>query len=112
VGYRLLRSEAYETADLLKRLRTDPRIQFAEPNYVVKQTPVQSNVVPNDPVFTSQWALNNSGQNVQGSGGVPGADIEALSAWNLTTGSRSAVIAVVSGQRAGPARQRFSSRFR
>lgn len=47
---------------------------------------------PNDPYFSTQWALDNTGQ----TGGTPGADIDALSAWAAHgTGSDSVVVAVV-----------------
>jgi len=34
--------------------------------------------LPNDPSFPEQWALRNTGQ----SGGVPGSDVNAVSAWS------------------------------
>lgn len=39
-------------------------------------------IVPNDPNFSSQWQYVNNG----GNGGVVDADIDADSAWNITTG--------------------------
>ena len=48
-------------------------------------------VLPNDPNFSSQYALNNTGQ----TGGRVDADIDAPEAWNLTTGSLKNVVAVV-----------------
>jgi subtilisin family serine protease len=60
---------------------------------------------PTDPSFSLQWGSSNIGQSIptQGVGGkeplgppangTPGADDRALSAWGITTGSRSIVIA-------------------
>ena len=53
---------------------------------------------PNDPDFALQWHLNNSGQ----SGGLPGADLGVLSAWDITTGGvtpsgDTVVVAVIDG---------------
>ena len=48
-------------------------------------------LTPNDPSFGTQWALNNSGQ----SGGVPGADIQALAAWDLIRDAPNVIVAVV-----------------
>ncbi|MCC7017852.1 MAG: S8 family serine peptidase [Rhodospirillales bacterium] len=48
-------------------------------------------LVPNDPLFSIQWALENTGQ----SGGVPDADIDATDAWDVTTGSASVIVAVL-----------------
>ena len=62
---------------------------------VIKTSPL---LVPNDPRYNEQWALNNTGQ----SGGVPDADIDAPEAWNLSTGGITAlgdtiVVAIVDG---------------
>src|SRR5262249_44576435 len=65
------------------RLRTDPNVLSAEPDYFVHAA-----VIPNDPRFPSQSALRNTGQ---GSGAVPGADISATKAWDVTTGSMKTV---------------------
>jgi hypothetical protein len=46
---------------------------------------------PNDPLFGSQWNLNNVGQ----TGGTVDADIDAVEAWNITTGSLSTVVAII-----------------
>jgi len=48
-------------------------------------------VFPNDPLFSTQWALHNTGQ----SGGIPDADLDAPEAWSVTTGSLATVIAVL-----------------
>jgi subtilisin family serine protease len=46
---------------------------------------------PNDEFFSKQWHLSNTGQ----SGGTAGADINALAAWEITTGDPNVVIAVI-----------------
>ncbi|MFM7245302.1 MAG: S8 family serine peptidase [Planctomycetaceae bacterium] len=57
-----------------------------EPDVAIRPT-----AVPNDPSFREQWGLRNTGQ----SGGTSGADIAAVAAWDVTTGSRSVVVAVI-----------------
>jgi subtilisin family serine protease len=57
-----------------------------EPDFAIRPT-----AVPNDPSFTDQWGLRNTGQ----SGGSRGGDIAAVAAWDVTTGSRSVVVAVI-----------------
>jgi len=47
-------------------------------------------VMPNDPLFPLQWYLHNTGQN----GGAPGADINVIKAWEITTGDPNIVVAV------------------
>jgi len=51
--------------------------------------------IPNDPHFASQWALQNVGQEVNGKTGKPGADIQALSAWDIYSGSAAVIVAIV-----------------
>ncbi len=51
----------------------------------------QVSTIPNDPSFTKLFGLNNVGQ----TGGTTDADIDAPEAWNVTTGSRSTVVAVI-----------------
>jgi subtilisin family serine protease len=46
---------------------------------------------PNDPMFSDQWALHNTGQ----SGGKTKADVSALEAWKTTKGSDQVVVAVL-----------------
>ena len=52
---------------------------------------VQVAATPSDTRFAEQWALQNTGQ----TGGTPGADIDAVAAWDLTTGSSQVVVAVL-----------------
>ena len=47
--------------------------------------------VPNDPSFPTQYALRNTGQG----GGVVGADIRAVEAWDIATGNPDIVIGVL-----------------
>ncbi len=72
-------------------------VLYAEPNYEISidfekpQLTPSNELLPNDPLFVGQWALNNTGQ----TGGTPGADIRALKAWQKTKGSRKVVVAVL-----------------
>jgi subtilisin family serine protease len=47
--------------------------------------------LPNDPSFAFEWGLLNTGQYA----GLPGNDIGATRAWDVTTGSRNVVVAVI-----------------
>ncbi|MGA1531406.1 MAG: S8 family serine peptidase, partial [Kiritimatiellia bacterium] len=64
----------------------NPDVEYAEPNYIYRL----SNV-PDDPSFSALWGLHNTGQ----SGGTVGADIGALEAWEITTGSSNVIVAVI-----------------
>ena len=81
-GVRLIRSKTYDSEVLLHFLETHPAVAFAEPNYLIQGT-----MVPSDPNFGQLWGLLNVA--------VPGADIGAASAWDISTGSASTVVAVV-----------------
>jgi subtilisin family serine protease len=48
-------------------------------------------VIPNDPDFSEQWALDNTGQ----TGGTPDCDIDAPEAWDIETGNGDVVIAII-----------------
>lgn len=67
-------------------LSTQTAIASFEPNAVL-----HTRTAPRDPRFGDQWSLNNTGQ----AGGKAGSDIDAPEAWDLTTGSRSVVVAVI-----------------
>jgi subtilisin family serine protease len=64
----------------------DAGVGSLEPDRMVSRA-----ALPNDPSFSRLWGLNNTGQ----TGGVADADIDAVEAWDTTTGSRSVVVAVV-----------------
>ncbi|MEO8594331.1 MAG: S8 family peptidase [Candidatus Solibacter sp.] len=78
----LLHSRTGSIAALLAILRALPTVNYVEPDYFVK-----SFGVPNDANFPNQWALRNTS--------VPGADIGATAAWDVSTGSTANVVAVV-----------------
>jgi subtilisin family serine protease len=52
-------------------------------------------VIANDPLFGSQYALNNTGQSIAGNPGKPDADIDAAETWDVTTGSSAVTVAMV-----------------
>ncbi len=79
-----LHSRSKNVEALLAALQHNPHVEYAEPNYVV-----HSATVPNDPNYPQQWALKNTGPFNNGS------DIDAESAWSVTTGSSSIVIGVL-----------------
>lgn len=72
--------------EMIARLSARGDVAFAEPNYIVTVTGS-----PNDLFFTSQWNLNNTGQ----TGGTPDADIDAVEAWDVHTGSNNITIAII-----------------
>jgi subtilisin family serine protease/sugar lactone lactonase YvrE/protocatechuate 3,4-dioxygenase beta subunit len=67
------------------RLAADPAVAYVEPDYLGSWMRL-----PDDTRFPEMYGLRN----VRQTGGTLGADIGAETAWNLTTGSRSVVVAV------------------
>ena len=62
-------------------------VEFVEPDFVA-----HLNELTNDTAFGSLWAMNNTGQVVNGDTGTAGADIDANLAWDVVTGSTSMVV--------------------
>lgn len=72
----------------VNKMARDVRVEWAEPNFIAQAI---KNSSPNDPHFSNQWHLNNTGQG----GGTAGADVLAPSAWNFSTGTTNIVIAII-----------------
>lgn len=84
-----------ETADqVVADYRKLPEVEYAEVNGEIsldREDSALEPVTPRDPQFSDQWALANNGQQ----GGKQGADISAMRAWAVTTGTDDVVIAVL-----------------
>ncbi len=79
-GFHILETtSALNALALSETLRNDPSVLSAEPLLARKH---QKKNVPNDPQFTNQWHLVNSGQN----GGTVGVDINVSNVWNTYQG--------------------------
>jgi len=68
----------------------NPDVLYAEPNYRISLL-----AVPNDPYYESAWGLDNKGQVLEGQPGLEGADMEASRAWEIETGSRGVIVALL-----------------
>jgi len=78
--------------EAVREYRNHPDVLYAEPNYIRRA----STTLPNDPGFNQEWGLRNTGQTINATPafkGRSGADINATSAWDVTTGSPAIVIA-------------------
>ncbi len=76
--------------DAIRRLSRDPDVEAVEIEKFARVT----RIAPDD-LSSSQWALDNVGQVVNGVGGLYDADIDAPEAWDLTRGDRSVIVAVL-----------------
>ncbi len=76
---------------VVKSLSQNPNIEVIEPNYIYK-----ASRVPNDPMFSQLWGMSNLGQaDSEKQQGVVGMDIGATQAWDIETGSKDVIIAVI-----------------
>jgi serine protease len=75
---RAVKLDGVRVSETLARLRRDPNVLYAEPDYVRYRS--GQPVTPNDPMYSSQWALPM---------------IRAPQAWSRTTGSANLTIAVI-----------------
>jgi subtilisin family serine protease len=75
----LVRAKNRTTVELIAELSRDPAVETAEPNYLRWIT----SAPPNDAYFTNLWALQNTGQPVNGTIGTASDDIHFVAAWAL-----------------------------
>lgn len=61
---------------------------FAHPNFIARK---QKRFRPNDPQGVHQWHLQSVGQG----GALPGQDVQATAAWDLTMGDPGVIIAII-----------------
>ena len=87
---RLLHVRRGHVSAAVRALRQRRGVRYAEPDYLMREAAAPNE--PNDLSFGLQWALENTGQTVNGSYGTAGADDRVLPAWGVTTGNASVVI--------------------
>jgi hypothetical protein len=96
----LERNTTASAEDFLLILKRNEHVKLAQFNH---RNVKQRALIPNDTDFGQQWNMLNTGQNVVGVVGIPGADIEATEAWainhgNITADGDTIVIAIIDGQ--------------
>jgi len=83
---KVMLSEGQSLSEALLRWQSMPGVASVEVDHQV-----QVSIVPTAPLFGQQYGLLNTGQN----GGLAGADINARTAWSVTTGSMRTTVAVI-----------------
>lgn len=101
----LWKLENMNVSEAILRYADHPDVNSIAPNLVFRLPEYETSpmtfddvkeprrVVPNDTLYHLQWGLNNTGQSPMN--GTPGADIQAELAWEITTGSKEVIIAVL-----------------
>lgn len=88
----VVKKAVFETNDsAIKALNENSMVEIAEPNFIYK-----INKAPTDPLYIQTWGLANIGQaDPKNQVGVAGVDINAEKAWEIQTGTREKIIAVI-----------------
>jgi subtilisin family serine protease len=81
-GARLVRIRGLGVEEALEYYRSDPRVEYAEPDYLITLDQIGQNL-PDDPRLDELYAMDNHGQ----TGGTSDADIDAAEAWTIRTDS-------------------------
>lgn len=84
-------SASFDRHAVLEALGGMAMVEIAEPNFIYR-----ANKLPNDPDIGKLWGLKNTGAaDTSGTRGVSGVDVGAEAAWDIQTGSKSVVVAVI-----------------
>ncbi|MEO0424701.1 MAG: S8 family serine peptidase [Pseudomonadota bacterium] len=83
----LVQFDDFSVPEAIALLSQEASVSRIEKNLVYRP----SRVIPSDPLFEDQYALDNVGQ----FGGQADADIDAPEAWQLSTGTRDFVIGII-----------------
>lgn len=88
----VVKKAVFETNDsAIKALNENPMVEIAEPNYIYK-----INKAPTDPLYVQTWGLANVGQaDPKNQVGVAGVDVNAEKAWEIQTGTREKIVAII-----------------
>ncbi len=90
--------------DALRDLAANPDVEYAEHDYImhadeagppVFRPMISPRLDSGDPFFFQQWGLQNTGQYFGGYAGTPGMDINAVRAWDITTGNSDTILAIL-----------------
>jgi thermitase len=74
-----------------KAFNQNPNIEVIEPNYIYR-----ASRTPNDPMLGQLWGMQNLGQEDSAkTPGLAGTDIGATQAWDIETGSKDVIVAVI-----------------
>lgn len=87
-----------EQAAAVSLLAHSPLVEYAEPNYIYRVVGGASSL-PNDPELSKLWGMINTGQRTEGDRGAlmgkADVDIDADKAWQIETGDKEIVVAVI-----------------
>ena len=85
-----IKNKDKKVKDIIQKLKKDPGVEYAEPNYIVR-----TQAVVNDPMFGELWGIHNTGQPIKGIAGAVNVDIDGPEAWDNEVGSPEIVVGVI-----------------
>lgn len=93
--YRVSLPPGADVQAAIQRLQANAAVEIAEPN-----ARMSFSRVPNDPIYSEQWAFKNTGQvgakdAYDPATGLAGHDMDSELAWDATTGNASVIVAVI-----------------
>jgi subtilisin family serine protease len=89
--------ESKDVMSAVREFSADSSVEYAQPNYIY----YKFSTTPNDPDFSQQWSLENTGQTITdgeyttNNPGTSGYDMNITKAWDLVTDASSVTVAVV-----------------
>lgn len=83
VGY----ANPFKVEEAIRDIENFQGVESASPNFIMR---LGEMIAPNDTFYTSQWHLNNTGQQ-----GTVGVDVSAEQAWSIQTGGANVRIAII-----------------
>ncbi|MEN0003859.1 MAG: S8 family serine peptidase [Bacteroidota bacterium] len=89
--YRIELEDVNQALTAANKLHESGLFYFAQPDFYA---PIERFQV-NDPLFSQQFQMNNTGQTLDGVTGANDADCNALEAWGISIGSSATVVAVI-----------------
>ena len=94
--------QTLSSLSILNNLKKHPMFEYAEPNYIytIGDVVIDRSEMISDPDFPKLWGLHNTGQKVKISDeeeiqATADADIDALEAWAIETGSKDIKVAII-----------------
>ncbi len=79
-----------DVTSIINELKKDSNVEYAQPDYIL-----DSFLTPQDNRYGEQWGLTNTAQTISGQAGIPGVDINAADAWDITAGTNNVTVAIV-----------------
>ena len=82
INVKIVEVPAGQEKNIQDQLTKEGIVKYAGFNHIIHPS-----FLPNDPDFTKQYGLKNTGQNIQGQVGIPNADIHAEKGWDVKRGN-------------------------